>query len=150
MSNKVRVTGDESGSVIIISDNPIFGYVRLEQEKINISNDGWLEESNLSALLRGPVSILKKKQYTINQELPGKIRIIEQTHPFNHKNPEKDLKKAGETDIICRIDGQPIYRNSFYTEDLSLTDELVKHDNGEEIKSKIAFMKAEQDKKANL
>jgi hypothetical protein len=37
------------------------------------------------------------------QELPGTIVIEESLTPFNKKAPERDLKIAGETGIVCRV-----------------------------------------------
>ena len=46
--------------------------------------------------------------------LPGKIVVVESLTPFNPENPDRDLKIAGGTGVICRIDDQPIYRQTFY------------------------------------
>ena len=52
----------------------------------------------------------------------------------NQENPDRDLKIAGDTGIVCRIDDQPIYRQTFYTSNMLGFDQLITHDNTDEIK----------------
>jgi hypothetical protein len=152
MSNQVIVTAQEGGAIIVQSiNNPDFGYIRVEQNRTSIGNDGWVKSKHLSALIRGTVKTLKTLNYKEGQLLSGKITIIEQTEPFNNANPEKDYKIAGETGIICTIEGHPIFRNCFYTEDNSTPDVFVAHDNAADIKTKLAELKeTESNNGANL
>lgn len=132
---KVKVTGDENGNVIGVStNNPEFGYVRVEQQVVLVNEQGWLRISKRSALIKGKVEDLKNANFIYDQELPGKIIVIESTVPFNQENPERDYKLAGTTGIVCRIDDEPIYRQSFYTSNENATDELLMHTNADEIK----------------
>jgi hypothetical protein len=64
--------------------------------------------------------------------------VKEQLKPFNKRNPEKDLKVAGDTGITCMVDDQPIYRKSFYSQDDNAKDVLVAHTNVEAIKAAYA------------
>jgi hypothetical protein len=149
--NKVIVTAGEGGAVIIQSTkNPDFGYIRVEQNRTAIGNDGWVDTKVLSALIRGTVKNLRLLGLTEGQELPGKVRVIEQLEPFNHANPEKDYKIAGQTGIVCTFEERPIFRNSFYSEDPNALDELVKHDNADAIKAKLASLKEGAEDKASL
>lgn len=151
MNNEVKVTAGEGGAVIIQSTkNTDFGYIRVEQNRTAIGTDGWVDTKVLSALIRGTIKNLRALNFTEGQVLPGKIRIVEQLEPFNHANPEKDYKIAGQTGIICSYEGQPIYRNSFYSDDPSSLDTLVKHDNADTIKAKLASLKNGEEDKANL
>jgi hypothetical protein len=54
--------------------------------------------------------------------------------PFNAENPEKDYKMAGSTGIVCCVDGQPIYRKTFYNPSSNDHDETLAHDNSEAIR----------------
>jgi hypothetical protein len=54
--------------------------------------------------------------------------------PFNPDNPDRDLKLAGETGVICRYDDQPIYRQTFFTPNMSAYDTLIAHTNADEIR----------------
>lgn len=135
MTTKVRVTGDENGNVIGVStNNPEYGYVRVEQSVTQINEQGWLRISKRSALIKGKVEDLKAVNFTAGQELPGKIVVIESLVPFNPDNPDRDLKIAGSTGVVCRIDDEPIYRQTFYTSNENASDELLMHTNSDEIK----------------
>jgi len=46
---------------------------------------------------------------------------------------------AGDTGIVCCVDGEPIYRTTSYDQDPLSTDYLVQHTNGEDIKD--AYLK---------
>lgn len=130
----VRVTANEAGQIIHPSPrNPDFGYIRVEQER-QTYEEGWLKDTKISALISGEIHTLKKSNFKKDQILPGKIIIQESLEPFNTKNPEKDYKIAGSTMIVCKRDGKPIYRKTFYTQNPEAQDAFVKHDNKHEIK----------------
>lgn len=133
--SKVKVIADKNGNVIGISENnPEYGYVRVEQEAVQINDQGWLRNVKRSTLIKGKVEDLIAVGYKQGTEIPGKIIVVESLTPFNPENPDKDLKIAGETGVICRVDDQPVYRQTFYTSNLNASDELITHNNSEEIK----------------
>jgi hypothetical protein len=102
---KVVVTADKNGNVIGISENsPEYGYVRVEQTGSFINDQGWLRISRRSALIKGLVKDLVETGFTDGQELKGKIVVVESLTPFNTDNPDRDLKIAGDTGVVCRID----------------------------------------------
>jgi hypothetical protein len=132
---KVVVTADKNGNVIGVSENnPEYGYVRVEQTGSFINDQGWLRISRRSALIKGLVKDLVETGFTEGQEMPGKLVVKESTVPFNPENPDRDLKIAGETGVVCRIDDQPIYRQTFYTMNENAQDQLLPHTNTEEIR----------------
>ena len=136
MESKVKVTGDELGNVIHQSvNNPEYGYVRVEQVRSMYDDNSFLRRRVVSALIQGFMDDLKQEGYYLGQELPGKIAIIESLNPSNKKDHTKNLKTAGNTGVVCKSNGQPIYRKTIYTIITNVTDELVKHDNTEEIKA---------------
>lgn len=136
MESKVKVTGDELGNVIYQSvNNPDYGYVRVEQVRTMFDDNSFLRRRVVSALIQGTMEDLKATGYYAGQELPGKIAIIESVVPSNKKDLTKNLKVAGNTGVVCKLNGQPIYRKTIYTIITNVTDELVKHDNTEEIKA---------------
>jgi len=146
MSN-VIIVGDATGNVINVSENPEFGYIRLRQETLRIGKGGWLRFENRTALVHGTMTDLMKVNYKAGQQLPGKIVVKESLVPFNEKNPDRDLKIAGKTGVVLRVNDQPIYRQTFYTTDESATDELIQHDMDcrNEIKEVLAAQKAVED-----
>ena len=142
-NSKVRVVADATGNIIGVSqNNPEYGYIRVQQVVSQVNDEGWLRMSKRSALLKGKVEDLVEMNYKENQELPGKIVVKESFVPFNPENPERDLKIAGSTGVICRVDDQPIYRQTFFTGNESAQDELITHTNTMEIKEVQAAQKA--------
>lgn len=143
MDNSVKVAADKNGNVIGVSENnPEYGYIRIEQVATQINNEGWLRNVKRSALIKGKVEDLVECAYQEGEVLPGKIIVVESFKPFNSLNPDRDLKIAGSTGIICRVDDQPIYRQTFYTTNVNAVDELITHDNTEEIKEVLAAQRA--------
>jgi hypothetical protein len=135
MQNKVQIIPDELGNVIRVSNNnEEFGYIRLTQEKVSFGNTGWVNRKQLSTLLHGKVEDLREMGIQNMKELPGKIVVRESLEPFSSVNPDRDLKIAGQTGIICCQDGQPIYRKTMYVADVNAEDTLVAHNNGDAIR----------------
>jgi hypothetical protein len=133
--NKVTVAADKNGNVIGVSpNNPEYGWIRVEQNARVISDRGWLRNSKRSALIKGKVEDLVASNYKEGEEITGKIIVIESHDPFNPENPDRDIKLAGDTGVICRVDDQPIYRQTFFTPNVNAQDELIMHTNTEEIK----------------
>lgn len=140
---KVVVTADKLGNVIGVSENkPEYGYVRVQQTGAFINDKGWLKIGRRSALIKGLVKDLQEANFQDGQELPGKVVVMESLTPFNNENPERDLKIAGDTGIICRIEDQPIYRQTFYTSNENAEDQLIMHTNSEEIKEVLNAQRA--------
>ena len=71
----------------------------------------------------------------MGQDLPGNILIKESLEPFNSKNPERDLKVAGDTGIVCRFEGNPIYRKTYYSVSSNAQDVFIQHDNVAELRA---------------
>ena len=132
---KVIVTADENGNVIGISkNNPEYGYIRVQQVTTQINEEGWLRNVKRSALIKGRVEDLFACKYQKDQEISGRIVVKESLTPFNSDNPDRDLKIAGSTGVVCRYNDQPIYRQLFYTTNPNAYDELIMHTNRDEIR----------------
>lgn len=139
MNSKVVVTADAAGNVVVPSkNNPEYGYIRVEQTKIVFDDNGFMSKKPVSAIINGLVADLQSMGWTKNQELDGKIAIKEQTTAFSKKQPESDYKVAGETGIICTVEGAPIYRKTIYTTNSKMEDVTVAHDNVDAIRTKYA------------
>ena len=137
--SKVRVTADVNGNVVTISEkNPEFAHIRVEQESFMYDENGWLRAKVLSALIHAETETLLKMGYSADQELPGNIIVKESLTPFQTNDPDRDLKYAGKTGVICRVDDQPIYRKTFYTENKESNHELIQHTNSDEIRAALA------------
>tara|TARA_R110000744_G_scaffold202061_7_gene321073 strand:+ start:96 stop:704 length:609 start_codon:yes stop_codon:yes gene_type:complete len=134
-NGKVTIVQDENGSVIRVSkNNPEFGHVRLTQEKVAFGAQGWVNKKVRSTLIHGTVEDLQSIGIADKTELPGHIVIREQLEAFSDTNPDRDLKIAGDTQIVCCKMGEPIYRKTFYSLDLDEGDTLVAHTNGDAIR----------------
>lgn len=135
MATVVVMPIDNTGNVIGVSkNNPDYGYVRVESLSTQINAQGWLRAVKRSALIKGLVKDLVSANFSAGQVLPGTIVVRESLQPFSPNEPERDLKIAGDTGVVCRMDDQPIYRQSFYTSDANAVDELIMHTNSEEIR----------------
>jgi L-ascorbate metabolism protein UlaG (beta-lactamase superfamily) len=71
----------------------------------------------------------------MGQELPGRVVIRESLKPFNDKDPSRDLKIAGDTGVVCKVNGQPIYRKTIYTDVAAVEEVQIAHDNIDEIRA---------------
>lgn len=139
MNSKVIVTADKTGQIVTPSqNNKDWGFIRVEQTRVIIDETNFARKSTISALIYGKVEDLSSFGWAEGTELPGTIVVCEQTEPFNPKNPEKDLKRAGDTGIVCMFGDNPIYRKNFYKNDPSATDHTLEHTNGEEIRAAYA------------
>ena len=104
MDSKVKVLKNEDGSVLNISENnPEYAWVLLQQVRTVVDDNGFLRRKPVSAILPGNVEDMKAMNFYGDKEMPGKILIKESLLPFNTKNPERDLKIAGDTGIVCRL-----------------------------------------------
>jgi hypothetical protein len=140
MDSKVIVLADEAtGAVINVSENnPDYGYVKLQQVRNVIDDNGFLRRKPVNALLPGTVEDLKMLNLFAGQALTGKIVIEESLEPFNNKTPERDLKIAGSTGIVCTWNGLPIYRRTKFSFDANVADTYQEHDNKEELRTAYA------------
>lgn len=151
MNSKVKVVANATtGAVVNVSENnPEYGYIRLEQTKSIVDDNGFLKPRTISTLLQGAVNDLQNLGFFAGQEVDGKIQIKEQLEPFSEKSPERDLKKAGETGIICTQGGAPIYRKTVYDMSESKKDVFVQHDNVAELRAAYDAQKASGAMKPN-
>ena len=134
-SSNVSVNADEQGNAIRVSkNNPEYGHVRLTQEKVSFNTQGWVNRKVLSTLVHGKVDDLQALGFNPNQEMPGNIVVREQTEAFSSNDPERDLKIAGETGIVCCAHGEQIYRKTFYDASGIENDLLVAHTNADAIR----------------
>jgi len=147
MESKVRVLGDSLGCVIIQSNkNPDqYGYVRVEQTRIFTSQkNNWIESKTVTALIHGTIQDLKIAGFSYpGQEIEGRIIIEESLTPFDKKDPDRHLKKAGNTGILCLQDGKPIYRRTRFSYNSNAKDEFIEHTNSDELS--IAYNKVKDD-----
>ena len=127
--NRVIVTADKNGNVINVSENnPEYGSIRVQQEGIiEINEKGFLKQVTRSAFIKGKIDDLLKTGYQQGSVISGKIVVKESFEPFNPVNPDKNLKIAGDTGIICRVGDQPIYRETEFTTDLNAQDVTIAH-----------------------
>lgn len=139
MNSKVIVTADPTTNAVInVSDNPQWGYIRVEQVRTMIDDNGFLKRKSVSAIVPALLSDLEDSGFFAGQQLDGKIVVEESLEPFNKKTPERDLKIAGETGVVCTLAGQAIYRRTKWALDNSASDNLIKHDNIEELRAAYA------------
>jgi hypothetical protein len=129
--SKVKVTADAAGNVIVRSkNNPDYGYIRVQQDRFMMDENGFMRRKTLSALVLGLVNDLQSTGWKAGDEIEGKVITKESLVPFNKQSPERDYKIAGNTGIVCCIEGEPIYRKNFYKTDGSAQDEWIRNEEG--------------------
>jgi len=130
----VIVKDDMNNAIRVSKNNAEYAHIRLSQERTMINSNGWLQTKQVTALIHGKTEELIASGIKKFKKLPGNIVIKESLTPFNKNNPDRDLKMAGNTGIVCCIDGQPIYRTTKYDATGTQEDELIAHNNGESIR----------------
>lgn len=149
MKTKVKVLGNNGSAIVPSKNNKEYGHIRLEQDRLVVDEEtGFARPKTISALMPGTIADLRKFGWTPGQEVDGTLVIKEQTTPFNTKDPDRDLKIAGKTGVVCVKDGEKIYRKVFYSPNPDAQDVTVEHTNKEEIKQAYAELKAAEE--ANL
>ncbi len=135
MNSRVKVTANDKGQVVVPSENNSeYGHIRVTQDVVSIDErTGFVRRKNISALIPGLVEDLMSFGWVNGQTVDGKIVVRESLEAFNPNDPERDLKYAGETGVICTLEGQPIFRKAFFTTNVSAQDEKIQHDNTAEI-----------------
>jgi hypothetical protein len=151
MNSKVTVLADEkTGAVVNVSENNSdYGFIRVQQQRTMIDDSGFLRRKSISALVPGTVSELTDSGFYAGQQLDAKIVVEESLDPFNTKSPERDLKIAGETGIVCTLGGLPIYRRTLLSFDATTADSLIKHDNVDELRNAYNAQKSKTALKPN-
>jgi hypothetical protein len=140
MNSKVIVTADPTTNAVInVSQNkPEWGYIRVQQVRTMIDDNGFLKRKPVSAIIPALITDLQESGFFAGQQLDGKIVVEESLEPFNEKTPERDLKIAGETGIVCTVGGLPIYRRTKFSFDGNVSDTLIKHDNVDQLRTAYA------------
>ena len=137
MNTKVIVLADEATKTVInVSENPEWGYVRLQQVRFLVDEkSGFLNAKTITALLPSQITSLQQANFYEGQEITGKIVVEESLTPWNKNNPDRDLKVAGKTGIVCRLDGAPIYRRTRFSFNEDAKDTFIQHTNVDELRS---------------
>ena len=136
----VIVKDDQKNSIRISKNNPEYAHVRLTQERSWLDPNGWFKKRTVSCLIHGKTDQIKSSGIGRMKKLPGIIYIKEQLVPFSENNPERDLKYAGNTGVVCKgVDPETgeivnIYRKHFYDASGEREDILIAHVNSDEIR----------------
>lgn len=137
----VVATSDDLGVIGVSKNNEEYGYIKVEQVAPTFAPGGWARIQKRTALIKGKVADLQQLELKAGEQIPGKIVIKESFIPFQAENSDRDLKIAGESGVICRVDDEPIYRQTFFTPNLNEQDDLIQHNNTEEIREALAAIK---------
>jgi hypothetical protein len=109
----------------------------VKQTRLETDDDtGFVYKKDYYALVHGKVSTLECFGWEAEEEVEGKVIVKESLVPFNMKDPDRDLKIAGRSGVVCKVQDQPIYRKNFYTTKENAVDsEPQHHTNDDEIKA---------------
>jgi len=141
LENSVKIIPNEEGDIIRkVRNNLEYGCIKLQQKRVSSINTLWVKSFNITCFVIGTIEWFQKMDLNTHQTLSGKIIILEslELEPFSmNKNPERDYKIAGDTGLICSVDGQPIYRKTAYTYDEKAEDVLIEMNNKQQLDQKI-------------
>ena len=140
-NNPVEIVPNDLGAKIRVSaNNPEYAHVLLRQQKTVISPKGWVNSKTVHALLHGKLESIQDIGIASKDTMAGQIVVKESLTPFNHDNPDMDLKRAGsgKDAVICCSHGEPIFRKGFYDPTMLDVDEFIPHTNGDYIRKSIA------------
>lgn len=136
MKANVTVKAKDGIVVNVSPNNPEYGWIGIQENKATFAvGSTWVKRTTVHALITGTVEDLKALGLTAGQSIDGRIQTIEQTEPFNEEFAARDLKKAGQSDVVCRHEGAAIYRKNFYDPSGESIDSLIPHTNQDEIKA---------------
>ena len=134
------VVPTESGMVIRVNEkNNQFGYVVLRQIREEFSENGFVEEKAVTCLVKGEISVLKRRNWKPWQSLKGKIAVQESLPPFREKSIDYDIKMSSrEGGVMLVHEDQPIFRRTFYSINPDKEDTYIQHTNVEEVRAAIS------------
>lgn len=129
-TSKVKIKAhSESGEIVTQNPNkPDFGSIRVDQE-ITSFEGGFLNRQNRVAFIGGRMEDLQSLGYKEGTTLPGKIVVIETLEPQYTGHSPKINPETGEE---LTQSGQAIYRDTKYTENQNVSDQLLSHDTVEQ------------------
>lgn len=139
--NQVTVTANESGEVFISNgisekDGKEYGYYRVEF--IGIDRSGAFDRAiKLSALKATSREVFDLEPLNAGDKIDGQIVVMESTtkNPFRaNQEPKRMVNQDGSLGGVLLYNGLPIYRETFFTEDLSAKSVFLKHTSVSEVK----------------
>lgn len=146
MKNQVRVTANPTTGNVFNStgisekDGKEYGYYRVESNSIDRS--GPVDRIvKLSALKATSKEVFDAMPLSNGEMIDGKIIVIETTtkNPFRDKQePKRMVNQDGSLGGVLLFNGLPIYRETFFTEDLSAVSTFIKHNGVSAVEEKEA------------
>lgn len=134
----ITIILNKQGEALNISKNPEYGYVTVQATQF-VNTNGFYSKKLRTANIRGLVTDLNEMEASAgswdNFVKGGKLITKESLTPVNAQDLSVGLKVAGDTGIICKKDGQSIYRRTEFTKNFNEMDDLIQHDNVEEIRA---------------
>lgn len=130
----VTPSKNPEGNFINTTSNPDVCYMILRQEVIEVKNN-FPQPKLRSCIFFGTQETLS--MFIENPEMFKGAKIIRKDSfkPFDTKNPERTLKVAGNTGIVCTKEGMNIYTTTEVSWEENAKDVIIEHDNIEEIKA---------------
>jgi hypothetical protein len=133
---KIATCRQDSTDLIGVSpNNSDFGYIRVvSSEGLSFGAGGWLNSRQKSTLIKGKITDLqewvRKNNIQVESEIPGKIVVKESLTPFYETQQPKRSNPEGPV-LYKTVGGinRPIYRQTEFTLDDTIQDELIQHDN---------------------
>lgn len=135
MKNQVIVTANPANGQVFNStgisekDGKEYGYYRVESTAVDRS--GPVDRIiKLSALKATSKEVFDAMPLSHGEKIDGKIIVVESTtkNPFRkEQEPKRMVNSDGTLGGVLLFGGLPIYRETFFTEDLSAQSTFLKH-----------------------
>lgn len=135
MKNQVRVTANPTTGQVFTStgesekDGKEYGFYRVES--VVVDRSGPLDRViKLSAIKGTSREVFDAEPLVAGQMIDGQIVVTESTikNPFREKQePKRMVNQDSSLGGVLLFNGLPIYRETTFTEDLSLKSTLLKH-----------------------
>lgn len=145
MKSSVKITANKDGNVFtpganLGKDGKVYGFIRVQQTLVDLSG-AFARTKTISALKSISQDDYNKAKDFLKEgtELPGNIVRLESLE----EKPGFTPKMAGDSGVECKVNGKVIYQSTIL-DNTGRQDELIAHDNVEEIKKALALKSADQ------
>jgi hypothetical protein len=97
------------------------GFFVVESSEISMEG-GFIRKNKVTALLTVESELAKELAWTEGHTLPGKIITVEAFEPF-YEGQECKINPTSKAEVL--VDGKKVYRQSTYTDNMSLSSRLI-------------------------
>lgn len=134
MNSKVIIVPNNLGEVVSLMPGYTNIYqISIQQRKCLFTQDGSIKKELIKSVIIGDKDDLDR--LVLNRsELEGTIVVRDSIIPYNNQK-NQDLSLCPITGVTLKYNGNSIYRKYFYSNNKTAKDEIIEHNNLDEIRS---------------